>query len=179
MRHLPAPPIRGGELLAALLTSLALCACSQGEEADAPSPSPSLTTQALPTTSAGGEPLAPGQWTVEETANGASASFGETGGEPVLRLVCDRDAGTLTLIRIGQGDAPQTFSLEAGTQRAAVEMEPTQTGTAGMLAQVDAGQPVFAAFADPAGTIAIAAPGQPALRLPGHTGISRVIEACK
>lgn len=179
MRHLPVPPLRGGALLATLLTSLALAACSQGEPTDAPSPSPSLTTQAVPTASADGEPLAPGQWTVEETANGASASFGETGSEPVLRLVCDRDAGTLTLIRIGEGDAPQTYSLEAGGQRAAVEMEPTQTGVAGMLAEVDASQPVFAGFADPAGTIAMAAPGAPALRLPGHTGINRVIEACK
>jgi len=179
MRHQFAPlTIRNGALLVALLTTVALGACSQSDEAAAPSPSPSLTTQAVPTVGADGAPLTEGQWSIEETANGASASFGEAGSEPVLRMVCDRTSGTLTLIRIGIGDEPQIYTIAAGDQRAAVQMSPTQTGVAGMLAEVDPAQPIFANFSNPAATIAISAPDVPAVRLPGHTGISRVLQSC-
>ena len=178
MRHLPAPPLRGGALLAVLLTQLALAACNSGENATAPSPTPSLTTQAMPTASADGQALTEGQWSIEETANGAAASFAGAGSEPVLRLVCDRDAGTLTLIRIGTGDEAQIYTIEVGAQRAAVQMSPSATGTPAMLAEIDPTQPIFAAFSDRAETIEISGPDAPALRLPGHSGISRVVQAC-
>jgi len=179
MRHHIAPPSnRGGALLAALLTTLALGACSRSDDAAAPSPSPSLTTQAVPTAGADGAPLTEGQWSIEETATGASANFGEAGSEPLLRMVCDRDAGALTLIRIGIGDEPQIYTITVGTQRAAVQMSPSQTGVAAMLAEIDPAQPIFATFSNPAATIAIGAPDSPALRVPGHTGISRVLQSC-
>jgi hypothetical protein len=174
MRHLPAPPIGGGALLAVLL----ITGCNSGEDAAAPSPSPSLTTQAVPTASADGQPLSEGEWSIEETATGATASFGSAGSEPLLRIVCDRDAGAVTLIRIGIGDEAQIYTIEAGAQRAAVQMSPSATGVPAMLAEIDPTQPIFAAFSDPAQTIEISGPDAPALRMPGRTGINRVMQAC-
>ncbi len=180
MRHRNAPPpARGGRLLATLLTPLALAACSQGEERDSPAPTPSLTTQAAPTTGAAGEPLTEGQWFIGETATAATAEFGPSQGEPLLRLVCDRDSGALTLIHMGQDDEAQVYTIEVGGQRAGVQMSPSLTGVPAMLAEVDPGQPIFAAFANPGETIEIGAAGGTVLRLPGNTGVGRVMEACR
>ena len=172
MRHLfRPPPRRGGALLPALLLTLA--ACSQGEEAD--SPAPNAPTTAADTAS---EPLTAGEWFIEETADSAVAEFGPDARDPVLRLVCDRGSGTLTLIHIGRGDEEQIYNVEVGGQSVAVQMSPSLTGVPAMLGEVDATQPVFAAFSQTGETIEIGATGEPALRLPGHTGISRVIQAC-
>jgi len=180
MRHLFAPPpVSGGAMFAAaLLTPLALGACSQSDEGDSPAPAPSLTTQAMPTTSAGGEPLTQGQWLIGETARGASAAYGSAQSEPVLTIACDRNGRGLLLTRAGAGEQAQTYTIQVGAQRAAVQMSPAATEQPAMEAVIDPTQPIFAAFSDPAQTIEISGPGEPALRLPGHTGISRVIQAC-
>jgi len=179
MRHLSAPPpIRGGALLAALLIPLALGACSQSDEGESPAPAPSLTAQAMPTSSADGQPLTEGQWSIEETAGGASASFGGAGDEPMLRLVCIREERVLRLAVAAPAEEPQTYTISVGDRRAAVPMEPTATGMAAMLAEFDPAEPIVAAFSDPAGTIEISAPDEPALRVPGHAGIARVIQSC-
>ena len=172
-----APPLaRCAPLIAALL----LAACNSAEEPDeAPTPTPRLTTQAVPTTSAEGAPLTAGSWTIEETAGGASAAFGEAGRQAALVLVCTRNTGAVTLSRPGAGQEPQTFTLQAGDQRAAVQMSTTSEPRPALEAQIDPTQPIFAAFIDRGESIEIGAPGAAALRIPGHPGISRVIEACR
>ena len=170
MRVRPALPL----LLAA---PAALGACSQqADEQAAPSPTPALTTQALPTQAADGTPLAIGDWLVEETAGGASARFREQNGADALALVCDRANRALSLGRAGTSAQQQRFRITIGAQKADVMLAPG--GTLGLTAQVDATQPIFAAFADPAAVIELTGPGTPALRLPGHPGISRVLAAC-
>jgi len=181
MPRRPAPrfvsPLAFGAPLAA---ALLLAGCnSSGEPQEAPTPTPSLTTRAAPTASAEGEPLTPGRWTIEESAGGASAAYGEAQGAPVLLMVCNANTGIVTLSRPGSAQEPQTFTLEAAGQRAAVRMSPAGEAPLTMRAEIDPTQPIFAAFADPAASIEISAAGATALRLPGHSGIARVIEACR
>jgi glucose/arabinose dehydrogenase len=169
MRFRPALPL--------LLAATALAACSQAEdEAAAPTPTPTLTTQALPTEAPDGTPLAIGEWLVEETAGGASATFREQSGANALVLVCDRAGRALSLSRAGTAAAPQRLRLTVGAQKADVMMAPG--GALGLTATVDRAQPIFAAFADPAAVIEVSGSGAEALRVPGHPGISRVLAAC-
>lgn len=170
MRVRPALPL--------LLAATALAACSQQaeDEAAAPAPTATLTTQALPTQAADGTPLAVGEWLVEETAAGASARFREQGGADALLLTCDRANRALGLGRAGTAAQPQRFRIAIGAQKADVMMAPG--GALGLNATVDATQPIFAAFADPAAVIEISGPGAVPLRVPGHPGTSRVLAAC-
>lgn len=155
----------------------ALVACSQqGDDAAAPTPTPSLTTQAHPTAAPDGSPLAAGEWLIEEDAAGARATFREQGGANALVLSCDRASRALSLIRAGTAAEPQRFRITIGAQLADVMLAPG--GDAGLTAQVDRAQPIFAAFADPAAVIDIAGSGAARLRVPGHPGISRVLAAC-
>ena len=168
MRARPALPL--------LFAAIALGACSQQADEQTAAPSPTLTTQAAPTQAADGTPLTPGEWLVEETAEGASARFREQGGADALVLVCDRANRALGLSRAGTTAQPQRFRITIGAQKADVMMAPG--GALGLNATVDGTQPIFAAFADPAAVIDLSGPGATALRLPGHPGISRVLAAC-
>lgn len=169
MRLRPALPL--------LVAAAALSACSQAEdEAAAPTPSPSLTTQALPTQAPDGTPLAAGEWLIEETAAGASATFRESSGANVLALACDRASRAVSLSRAGTAAEPLRFRITIGPQVADVMLAPGSD--LGLTAQVDRTQPIFAAFADPAAVIDIAGPGAAPLRVPGQAGISRVLAAC-
>jgi hypothetical protein len=169
MRFRPALPY--------LVAATALAGCSQAEdEAAAPAPSPTLTTQALPTQGADGTPLALGEWLIEETAAGASATFREQAGANALALTCDRATRAMVLDRAGSAAAPQRFRITIGAQVADVMLAPG--GGLGLTAQVDRAQPIFSAFADPAAVIDFSGPGAPPLRLPGHVGINRVLAVC-
>ena len=161
------------------LAATAVSACSQQAEdegAAAPAPTASLTTQALPTAAPDGTPLAIGEWLVEESGIGASATFREQSGANALVLACNRAARALSLSRAGGATQPQRFRITIGAQKADVMMAPG--GALGLTATVDGTQPIFAAFADPAAVVELAGPGATALRLPGHPGISRVSAAC-
>lgn len=169
MRFRPALPV--------LFAATALTGCSQAEdEAAAPMPTPTLTTQALPTQAADGTPLTLGEWLVEETAAGASATFREQTGANALALSCDRTTRAMTLDRAGSATEPQRFRITIGAQVADVMLAPG--GGLGLTAQVDRAQPIFSAFAAPGAVIDFTGPGAPPLRVPGHVGISRVLAAC-
>ncbi len=174
MRRRPTLPLApAGPVIAALL----LAGCNAAQEPDE-APTPTLTSQAVPTASADGRALTPGSWTIEETAGGASAVFGEAGSAPVLMMVCSRQTGVVTLSRAGTADGPQTFALSAAGQRAAVRMEPAENVVPVMQAEVDPTQPIFTAFADRTASIELSGPGAGTLLVPGASGISRVVQAC-
>ncbi len=168
MRVRPALPL--------LFAAIALGACSQQADEQAAAPTPTLTSQAAPTQGADGRPLTLGEWLVEESAGGASATFREQGGANALVLACDRANRARSLSRAGTTAQPRRFRITIGAQKADVMMAPG--GALGLSAVVDGTQPIFAAFADPAGVVELAGPGAPVLRLPGHPGISRVLAAC-
>ncbi|HEY6816123.1 MAG TPA: hypothetical protein VI168_11330 [Croceibacterium sp.] len=163
--------------LPSAIAALVLAGCSQqAEDETSATPTPALTTEALPTTAADGTPLTLGEWLIEETGGGASATFRETGGANALALVCDRANRALSLTRAGGAAVPQRYRLTIGAQKADVLLAPG--GGLGLTAQVDQTQPIFAAFADPAAVIEVTGPGTPPLRVPGHAGIGRVLTAC-
>ena len=168
MRPSPAP------LCAALL----LAACSRGSDEPAPAPEPTLTSQPMPTANAAGEPLTPGSWRIEEAAGGASAAFVDQGGAVLVALLCNRNTGALELTRPGPAEGPQTWGIAVGNRRAALRMTPTAGQPPALEAELDPSQPIIVALLDPAESITLTAPGSAPLRLPGHSGMSRVIEAC-
>lgn len=153
---------------------LALAACDRGDEQPANS-EPALVSQAVRTVAGDGTRLTPGLWNIEEAAGGASAAFAEVGKAPVVVLICDRNAGTVTLA-MGEGDVPLTKRLSLGDQQADLQMKPDANGR--LSAAIDGSQPVFAGWTDPASVIAIGEPDAPSLRIPGHVGIGRVFAAC-
>jgi len=164
----------------ALLGGAALLA-SCGQEPDDAVPTPALTTSPPRTTDAAGNPLTAGSWRIEETANGASAAFGTPAGDPLFRMVCRRADRAMILTRSGVEPKAATYRVEVGGLAADVAMSPAAPGAGGVgeiEAVVDPAQPIMAAFADPAATIRVSAPGVPELHLPTHTGTSRVVQAC-
>ena len=161
----------------ALLGGAALLAgCNQAP--DDAAPTPALTTPAPRTADAAGNPLEAGSWSIGENANGASAVFVSPAGEPLFRMVCRRADRALMLTRSGVPAETKTYRVSAGGLVADVEMTPAAGGTAEVEAVVDPGQPILAAFADPAATIRISASAVPELHLPSQTGTSRVVQAC-
>lgn len=161
----------------ALIGGAALLAgCNQAPEDAAPAPA--LTTSAPRTADAAGNPLTAGSWSIEETANGASAAFVTPAGEPLARLVCRRADRAVVLTRSGVPAAPATFRVEAGGLTADLAMTPVANSTGEVEAVVDPTQAIITAAADPATTIRITAAGTPPLHLPTHSGISRVVQAC-
>jgi len=164
--------------LLAATAFLALAGCNRSADEQAAAPEPVLTTNAVPTADAAGQPLTPGSWRIEETAAGASAAFIGADNAPLLRVTCRRDDRAVMLVRSGAGSDATMFRVEAGGLTANVEMMPSPANPAELEAVVDPTEPIFAAFADPAASIVVSAPGAPTLRLPTHTGSSRVIQAC-
>ncbi|WP_347301933.1 hypothetical protein V5740_07780 [Croceibacterium sp. TMG7-5b_MA50] len=172
-------------LIPALTLALLPAACNQpADEAEAPTPA--LTSAAQPTTAADGEALTAGSWRIEEAANGASAAFVTAGGAPLFRMVCRRADRAMILTRSGVDSAVTVFRVAAGGMSADVTMNPAGPEAGGdaatrageVEAVVDPGQPILAAFADPAATIRITAPGVAPLHLPSHSGTIRVVQAC-
>ena len=156
----------------------ASCASPEDEEAVARDPSPALTANPVMTQAPDGSPMTPGEWVIGEDALGAHARFGPPASEPVLALECDAGAQVLTLARAGEAAGGQTYILEAGGQRARLDMAPTGGELPMLQAEVNRTMPIFRAFAQPGNAITVTAPDGAVLRLPGAPGIGRVIDAC-
>ncbi len=163
--------------LPVLAAASAVAACSQADgDSAAPTDEVSQATPARPTGSSEEIALATGDWLIEEAAGGASAAFIEDSGTPALVLVCDRANRALSLNRAGSAPTPQRFRITVGARKADVMLAPG--GAAGLSATVDTSQPIFAAFTDPAAVIEVTGAAALPLRVPGHSGISRVLAAC-
>ena len=165
--------------LALLACSLAACGSGPQEEGQDETPQPTPTRAPAPTQAADGTALTPGSWNVRENADGASAAFGEDGSQPIVLLACDTATGALTLTRAARASEPQAFLLQVGTLQARVDMAPTEEPLPGYAAEVDGSMPLFAAMGDPAESIRLSGADLPALTMPAHGGILRVLEACR
>ena len=167
---------------AALTTAIAAglaTACSSPEESgETELPEPVLTQNPAPAAAPDGQPLAQGQWFIEENASGASAAFGPPESEAVLLIRCDRPTGTLTLTRAGDAEEAQTYTIEAGGRAATLDMQPTGGPLPTLEAEIEPTAPVFSGFTEPGGAITVSSPEGDTLRVPTAAGISRVFESC-
>ena len=162
-------------LLAASCAALLAACSSPEEERSAPrDPAPAL----LPTSAPDAAMLSPGQWTISEDADGAHARFGPSENEPVLALECDAGTQALTLMRAGDADEPRSYVLEAGKEKARVNMAPGGGELPMLEAEINGALPIFEQFAQKGNIITVTAPEGDNLRLPGAPGIARVLNAC-
>ena len=167
----------------AFAAGLAVGCSSPEETGDAEAPEPVATQSPTPTptttnTPTDGQPLAEGEWFIEESASGASAAFGPPQTEAVLLIRCDKPTRTLTLTRAGDAEQAQTYTIEAGGQAATLDMEPVGGPLPTLEAEIDPGASVFSGFTEAGGVITMTSPDGEALRVPTAPGISRVFEAC-
>jgi len=166
----------------ALLLSV-IAACSSQREA-APAPTPKATPRVAPpppppppprATNWRDMPATPGTWRWSMEGNRSVARFGND----VLVLSCNREAGTVTLIRPGeaQGAVPMTVLASSGNRN--------------LTAQAIAGPPPVVALTLPArdavldamafsrGRFAVETAGLPTIYVPSWPEVSRVIEDCR
>ena len=100
-------------LLSLSCAAAMLAACSSSdepaaEEEAAAAPTPQLTSTPTPIVADDGSPLTPGSWTVNESASGASASFGEQGKDAQIVITCARDT------KVMASGAPLLVDVEFG-----------------------------------------------------------------
>jgi hypothetical protein len=170
---------------AACLAGAALiAACSSADEPqeEVIAPEPELTGNPVMTQAPDGGALTPGEWVIGEDALTAHARFGPAGGEPVFAMECDVATQALTLSRAVAAPADaggeQTFILDAGGQRASVDMAPAGGEPPMLRAEINKAMPIFQAFQPLDNVITVAGPDGEVLRMQGAPGIQRVIEAC-
>lgn len=161
---------------------LAACSSSDdtaGEEQVVEVPTPQLTSTPTPVVADDGSPLTPGSWNVNESANGASASFGMQGQDAQLVITCARDTKVMALTLAGNAQGAQAYVLEAGGTAARLDMVPDgDLNLPSMTAEIAPDAPVFGGFVQPGGVIEISSPQSGTLRLPTSSAIRRVFEAC-
>ncbi|GAA0275874.1 hypothetical protein GCM10009127_15640 [Alteraurantiacibacter aestuarii] len=158
-----------------------LAACSSGEdvsEEEVQAPEPVLTSTPVATAAPDGSPLAEGQWTISEDANGASASFGPAGSDALVVIACTTASRALSMTVAGSSDGTQPYVIEAGGTAARLDMVSTGGTLPMMRADIARDAPVFGGFVMPGQAVSITAPDGSILRLPTAPGIRRVFEAC-
>ncbi len=166
-------------VLLVTLASTALAACGSSEDAETPeevaAPAPVLTTAPTPTAAPDGTALVPGSWTVNQSAEGGFASYGEEGTEPALRIDCDRATGavTLSLGRAASGD--EAWRIDAGGEAARIDMTPV---AGGLTAQIEGSLAIFHAMSNAGEVVVLTSPTGERMQYPTHPGISQVLYAC-
>jgi len=171
-------------LLSLSCAAAMLAACSSSdepaaEEEAAAAPTPQLTSTPTPIVADDGSPLTPGSWTVNESASGASASFGEQGKDAQIVITCARDTKVMAMTLAGNGEGTQAYVLEAGGTAARLDMMPDgDLYLPSMTAEIALDAPMFGGFVQPGGVIEITSPQGATMRLPTSTAIRRVFEAC-
>ncbi len=170
-------------LLSLSCAAAMLAACSNveptGEEKVAEVPTAQLTSTPTPVVADDGSPLTPGNWRVNESANGASASFGMQGQDAQLVITCARDTRVMALTLAGDVQGPLAYVLEAGGTAARLDMVPDgDLNLPSMTAEIAPDAPVFGGFVQPGGVIEISSTQSGTLRLPTSSAIRRVFEAC-
>lgn len=170
-------------LLSLSCAAAMLAACSSSDEPAAEevveAPTPQLTSTPTPTVADDGSPMTPGQWSVNESASGASASYGAAGQDAQLVISCNRADKVLAMTVAGQANGAQSYILEAGGTAARLDMMPDgDLNLPSLSAEIARDAPIFGGFVLPGGVIEITSPQGATMRLPTSTAIRRVFEAC-
>lgn len=162
------------------LAALALAACNSSEDAGdtATQPEPVLTPAPQATVADDGTALVPGGWSVNESAQGGVAMFGEEGADPSLTIACEAATGTVTLSMAREASAAEAWRVDAGGEAARIDMTPSATQPSLLSAEIEPSLAIFHAFASPGEVVVLTAPSGERLQFPTHPGISRVLYAC-
>ena len=173
----------------ALIMTFATCllaACNSSESADGLSeeaqpvsvPEPVVAPATQPASVVDGTTMAPGNWTVNQNAQGGFAMFGELGADPSLTFDCEIATGVVTLTMARQADAMEAWRLDAGGEAARIDMTPVEGPLPLVAAQIEPSLAIFHAFSDPAGEVFLTSPEGIVTQYPAHPGISSILTAC-
>ena len=167
----------------ALVTALiVLVASCSGRMIPAPAPTPSPTPSYLPppplaprSTNWRDAPITPGTWHWRMEDNRSVARFAGD----VLVMSCNRDAGTVTLIRPGvaTGAVPMTIQTSTLNRTLSATAEPGPPPVVALL--LPARDKLLDAMAFSRGRFSIETAGLPTIYVPSWTEVSRVIEDCR
>ncbi len=116
-------------------------------------------------------PISPGNWSHQGDSERSTASFA-AGDGPSFLVRCA--SGRIGLVRIGASGGAITIRTSTG-ERAI----PANAGSQGLVATLDANDPLLDAIAFSRGRFAVEASGAPLLILPAWPETARVIEDCR
>ena len=166
-------------IAAAALTVALLASCAPRRERPAPPPppppqqpvQPQRPPPPPPPLAWQDAPLAPGDWTLQDSGAAPTAVYGA--GAPLFVLRCD-GGGRISLSRPGAAGNLLTIR----TTETARSLPATMEGGA-LVARLAAVDPLLDAMVFSRGRIAVEAPGAPLLVLPSWPEPARVIEDCR
>ncbi len=168
----------------ALVTGLSVLAAScSGRMIPAPAPTPSLTPNYVPPpppppprmTNWRDMPVTPGNWHWRMEGARSVARFG---GDALL-LSCNREAGTITLIRPGTATGAVPVTIQTSTVNRTLSANPEPGPPPVIALTLPARDKLLDAMAFSRGRFAVETAGLPTLYVPSWTEVSRVIEDCR
>ncbi|WP_305095598.1 hypothetical protein [Croceibacterium aestuarii] len=173
------------------LPFIALAACVPSAPAPAPAPSP-VPAPPRPAPSQAPEevitptfdnwmdaPQTPGDWTYSAVPGGSTARFGPSPGETRFAFVCNRAAGTVSLVRSGRTSAAIPMQVHTETADRTLTASPDNDEPPTMHASLPARDSFLDAIAFSKGRFAVEVFGLNTLYLPAWPEISRVIDDCR
>lgn len=185
MKANPAPqPTKKLRLLAlwAGLAALSM-SCSQ-QRAIIPAPQPSVTPRPAPpppppsapqVTNWRDAPITPGTWHWRMEGARSVARFDTD----ALVLSCNREAGSITLMRPGTASGPVPVTIQTSTATRTLSASPEAGPPPVITLSLAARDGLLDAMAFSRGRFAVEVAGLPTLYVPSWTEVSRVIEDCR
>ena len=132
--------------------------------------------QASPVDLSATTPIA-GRWTYAAVTGGSEATFGNASALPQLTVRCTRATRRVAISKPASGAAP---SLQIWSDSLARSVPASfNPQTARLTADLAAFDPLLDALAFGRGRVGITVTGTPALVLPAHPEIARVVEDCR
>lgn len=165
-----------------LLTPLAISACVAPPAPAPPAPRPApqpvpQPTPAPPATDWADRTPAPGLWTYTQDARGSIAMYGQSGGNALFTLRCDKAARRIYASRAGLAAGRMTLRSTNGAR--AYDSLPTGGTPPYVAATVAPTDPQLDAMAFSRGRILIGLDGADDLILPIWPEFTRVVEDCR
>lgn len=177
-KHRPLPLIA--------MVSMALGSCATPQAAPPPPPAPRPVAIHTPPPAVRPAPAdwrdAPqtaGDWRWSMDAGRSTASFAAAGFTPTVKLICDRGAGRVLLMRTGNAAGSVPMALRTTSTLRPLPSDPVLSPAGWLAVAIPASDPLLDAMAFSRGRFAVEAAGLQTLHLPAWPEISRVIEDCR
>ena len=175
--------LRIADMVIAAAALAALSACSSKREAAPPPPkaSPRVQPSSLPPPPPPRQvgwrdmPVTPGTWRWRMEGSRSVARFGND----LMVLSCNRDAGTVTLMRPGSAEGEVAMSILASSGNRTLTGQAIAGPPPVVALTLAARDSVLDAMAFSRGRFAVETAGLPTLYLPSWPEVSRVIEDCR
>ena len=124
-------------------------------------------------------PQTAGDWRWSLDAGRSTASFAAAGFTPTVKLICDRGAGRVLLMRTGNAAGSVPMALRTTSTLRPLPSDPALSPPGWLAVSIAPRDPLLDAMAFSRGRFAVEAAGLQTLYLPAWPEISRVVEDCR